>query len=288
MIHSEDDKFFSSKISLKDALVGVGILGKQPGLSFNVCNTDEEKLIIAKWLVQINRTIPLKDVGEFLNCKTNLVPHELKLKGKVGWDSSIPVLTNNDSVRTDWETIKPDDELRLPQVRVTYYKCPNCSTVETSSCSHFQTVDLDKKHKCFYCSSNSEVKLWKCDCDTVWHICTKHRYNNNATPEKTNSYQNRPTAEKPCKRYKSASSKLRKRKLYPPQQYDDALADDVERAEKKIRKTALNLKRKSVVALGELTHRRIRPTLLGPALTVRLTQIAETPLRVFNSECAGQ
>ena len=61
------------------------------------------------------------------------------------------------------------------------------------------------------------------------------------------------------------SMKLRKRKLYPPQQYDDALADDVERAEKKIRKTALNLKRKSVVALGELTHRRIRPTLLGPA-----------------------
>ena len=76
--------------------------------------------------------------------------------------------------------------------------------------------------------------------------------------------------------------------LYPPQQYDDALADDVERAEKKIRKTALNLKRKSVVALGEFTHRRIRPTLLGPALTVRLTQIADTPLRVFNLEFAGQ
>ena len=153
---------------------------------------------------------------------------------------------------------------------------------------HFQTVDLDKKHKCFYCSTNSEVKLWKCDCDTVWHICTEHRYNNNATPEKTNSYQNRPTAEKPSKRYKSASSKLRKRKLYPPQEYDDALADDVERAEKKSRTIALNLKRKSVVALGELTHRRIRPTFLGPALTVRLTQIAETPLRVLNSECAGQ
>ena len=84
-----------------------------------------------------------------------------------------------------------------------------------------------------------------------------------------------------CKRIQSPS-------LYPPQQYDDALADDVERAEKKSRTIALNLKRKSVVALGELTHRRIRPTLLGPALTVRLTQIAETPLRVFNSECAGQ
>ena len=84
-------------------------------MCFNVCTTDEEKLIIAKWLVQINRTIPLKDVGEFLNCKKNLVPHELKLKGKVGWDSSIPVLTNNYSVRTDWETIKTDDELRLPR-----------------------------------------------------------------------------------------------------------------------------------------------------------------------------
>ena len=80
------------------------------------------------------------------------------------------------------------------------------------------------------------------------------------------------TSGQPLKRHKGASSKLRKRKLYPPERYDDALADDVERAEKKIRKAAQNLKRKSVVALGELTHTRIRPNLRGSALSIRLTE----------------
>ena len=66
----------------------------------------------------------------------------------------------------------------------------------------------------------------------------------------------------------------RKCKLYQPQQYDDALADAVEKAEKKIRKTALNRKRKSVVALGELTHTRVTPNvgLLGPILTRRFME----------------
>ena len=74
----------------------------------------------------------------------------------------------------------------------------------------------------------------------------------------------------------SASSKLRKRKLYPPQQYDDALADDVERAEKKTRAAATILKRKSEVALGEHTLTRIRPNLLGPTLTRRCAETSRT------------
>ena len=88
------------------------------------------------------------------------------------------------------------------------------------------------------------------------------------------------------KRHKGASSKLRKRQLYPPESYDDALADDDQRAEKKIRKTALNRKRKSVVAPGELIHTRIRPNLLGPTLSIRLAATVNSSLRCF--KCTKQ
>ena len=92
------------------------------------------------------------------------------------------------------------------------------------------------------------------------------------------------TPGQPLKRNKGASSKLRKRKLYPPEQYHDALADDVERAEKNIRKTAPNRKLKSVVALGELIHARVRPNLLGPTLILRFAETVNSSLSVFDNE----
>ena len=111
----------------------------------------EEKKCIAKWLVKINRTISNKDAEDFINCNKNLIPNDLKLKGKVSWDSAIPILTHDDIEVGSWETIKPSDELRLPQHYTAFYKCPRCNVAETSSCGTFQTVDLDKRHKCFYC-----------------------------------------------------------------------------------------------------------------------------------------
>ena len=213
-----------------------------------------------------------KDAEEFINCNKNLIPNDLKLKGKVSWDSAIPILTHTDIEVENWETFKPSDELRLPQRCVAFYACPRCKTVEPSSCGDFQTVDLDKKHKCFYCSINSEVKLWKCQCDSRWHICPTHRYNNNATPEIPASHMKTTASGQSSHRQKRASSKLRKRKLFPLQHYDDALADDVKRADKKARLTAANLKRKSEVALGELIHTRVKPNLLGPVLTRRFME----------------
>ena len=68
------------------------------------------------------------------------------------------------------------------------------------------------------------------------------------------------------------SPKLRKRKLFPPQSYEKVLADDIKRANKKIRLSVTNRKRKSDVALGELTHTRGKPSLLGPILSSRFME----------------
>ena len=158
------------RINQNDSLSGVGILGKLASLNLNVVATPQEKTIMAKWLVKINRTIPDREADEFINYNKNLVPHELKLKGKVSWDSTIPILSHDYIWNASWEAVQSSDELRLPRLCVAFYKCPRCNMVEPSSCGDFQTVDLDKKHKCFYCSFNSEVKLWKCQGDTRWYV----------------------------------------------------------------------------------------------------------------------
>ena len=146
------------------------------------------------------------------------------------------------------------------------------NVVETSSCSDFQTVDLDKKHKCFRCCKYTEVKMWKCRCDTRWHICKQHRYNNNAIPEKPKSHMSQTARGQTPHRTKNNSSKAQKRKLTAPQSYDEILADDIKRANKKTRPSATNRKRKSDVALGELTHTGVKPSFLGPILSRRFME----------------
>ena len=83
---------------------------------------------------------------------------------------------------------------------------------------------------------------------------------------------NKTASGQASQRHKQTSSKLRKRKLFPPQPYDDMLADDIKRAEKKVRLTAQIRKRKSEVVLGELSHSRVKPNLLGPVLTRRFME----------------
>ena len=78
---------------LKNQLAGLGILGKHSNLRFNVNTGDQESILvaIAKALAALNRTITHRHLQENVKGKTRLVPHELKLNGKTGWDSTLPV-----------------------------------------------------------------------------------------------------------------------------------------------------------------------------------------------------
>ena len=66
---------------------------------------------------------------------------------------------------------------------------------------------------------------------------------------------------------------MHKRKNLPARNYDEVLAEDVSRANKKMRLAAINRKRKSEVALGELSHIRPKPSFLGPILTRRFMEV---------------
>ena len=154
---------------------GVGIQGKHAAVNFNVAISDEGREAIACALVRLLRTINKTKLQNFIKGHQQIIIKPIKIKGKVGWDSTIPILTKFD--QHDEEVPCPSD-LQLKRVALgnntAFFKCPTCSSPESSATKSFQFYDLDTKQKCFSCGKSNAVKIWKCECDIRWHICRKH------------------------------------------------------------------------------------------------------------------
>ena len=218
---STDVNLFLPSTPIVDALVGVGITGKHATLGFNVALNQQEQQTLAQSLAKLTRTISNKCANEYINGERNLVPNELKLKGKVGWDSTIPILTHDDSEKKGWETPAKDKE-HPPHPNTAFYECPQCHKVESSSCKAFQYNDLDIKQKCTHCKKHSAVKLWKCKCGTKWHRCIVHRY---STPLEKMPHMSKAAIGQPLP---AIDTSTQKRKAFEHLvSYDDILADDL-------------------------------------------------------------
>jgi hypothetical protein len=175
LIGDQDANPFKPAKPIRDGLVGVGISGKYPTLSFNAATTQQERMSIAISLTRLNRTISTKQATSFVHNEINLIPHQLKLKGKTGWDSSIPIVAPSNHESGSWKA--PEDDLhRTVNPCSAFFMCPNCKSLETCSLKTFQYYDLDVKHKCAFCNKHQPVRNWKCKCDTRWHLCNEHRY----------------------------------------------------------------------------------------------------------------
>ena len=57
-----------------------------------------------------------------------------------------------------------------------FFKCPHCQAQESSDCKAFQYEDLDAKHQCIACGKHKPVKEWRCECNVIWHTCSKHKF----------------------------------------------------------------------------------------------------------------
>ena len=86
-----------------DALKGVGILGKHASLACNVVTDAAEQKAIHKALTKLNRQISNSKTEEYLQGTRKLIPHVIKMNGKTGWDSSLPIITNEFETGDKWE-----------------------------------------------------------------------------------------------------------------------------------------------------------------------------------------
>lgn len=161
---------------MPNELKGCGILGKLPTLKFNVYINDVEARTMAITLSKLIRTASFKKHEDFIDGVINLIPHKFKLKGKAGWDSTIPTVSDCNLEETSWA--KAFKCGAIPPIEVAEYLfCPRdkCKKVESSHRGIFQRIDLDHKFKCGFCSYTAAIKSWKCECSKPWHSCHKHR-----------------------------------------------------------------------------------------------------------------
>jgi hypothetical protein len=212
---------------VKDNLIGIGMTGKVPTIQANVFMKKEEVQAVAKALVQLNRNISNKQVIEFMQNTLKILPKELKLKGKAGWDSDLPSMAKpHTSTR---ETVENRGIcLDLP-TGAAFLECPRCNKVESITEKGFQTKDLDKTRRCFHCKKYSAVKNWECGCGTKWHLCSVHGHgrtecNSHQQIGDTRSQPTHPTGK--LKGNHSSNS-------YKEHTFEDLLDGDVKRAAKR-------------------------------------------------------
>jgi ribonuclease HI len=167
-----DARLFQPAQKTRDDLKGVGVLGQNPSVSFNVFVSDDERKYIAIAIVHLSRQAMSTNVEKYISGTRKLVPRILTLNGNSGWVSTVKTLSSPLTAGVLWA---PAPVVGVSSGRnVTFYKCKQCDLVEPSTCTSFQYTDLDRKHKCMHCKKSSSVKDWSCECGENWFNCALH------------------------------------------------------------------------------------------------------------------
>jgi len=142
-----DAQLFKPGTAKLNHLKGVGILGKYPTLSLNIAVSREEGCAMAIALSSLTRSASHAKHRQFINGQCNLIPHELKLKGKAAWDSNLPIMTHNPAPGVKWADLFKEERFQ-PQPTAVFHSCPGCGGLESSLRANFQRRDLDVNIKC--------------------------------------------------------------------------------------------------------------------------------------------
>ena len=259
-----DGRLFQADCAKLNALKGVGILGKHPTLSFNAYINDIERETIAIALSTLVRGGSMEKHKQYVKGNINLIPHELKLKGKAAWDSNLPIKATRSTSGGKWADLFKEERFQPPPTAV-FHSCPECGGLESSLRARFQRNDLDVKLKCGFCLKAFPLKRWLCECAQPWHACETHagcfkpRDDASSGGQLLNGHLSEPA------RGSGNEARVRTRRLTTP---ESILADDSRRAKaQKVFKKGE--KRKADVILGDVPVALKRPTLLGPILNER-------------------
>jgi len=260
-----DSHLFKPYRLQKDGLLGVGILGNHAAVRCNIHVTDEEQKAIAEALVSLSRSINKKNCNEFLQELNSIIPKELKLNGKASWDSTL-VCIQHENVE-----ISPNDRTWSVTIasgakdgKPTYFRCPKCTNVESSTCSNFQTDDLDKKQNCNACGKSTSVSNWKCDCNKHWHNCAYHR----ASCTDSASRKNKSNPSRPNASSDSLGQKDKRGRTLAQMTFEQLLSEDRNRAKRK-RDESDELGDVPTIILGKRRIKTIKVASLPPSLKRR-------------------
>jgi len=233
-----DRQVFKPATRTRDILSGVAISGQNASPSFNVVLRDEEKLEVAKGLVNLSRHVTGKNVRSYLSGNRKFIPRILTLNGNSSWVSTISTLCPPSTVHSLWARA-PLGEAD-PIKTTAFYKCRLCDKVEPSTLSRFQFDDLDIKIKCIHCSKMSAVKDWTCCCGKRWYACALHSKSValcNVLPQDNVQANGQGVS----------SSRTKRKPVEPAHDYHELLTEDLRREKKRSSSSSL-----AVVSLPDI------------------------------------
>jgi len=214
----------------KDGLKGVAIKGNHASVRVNFFATSQEQEHIAMALIHLSRTISKQYCREFVKNERQVLPIEIKLKGKANWDSTLISFkaeeAQDSAGNNTW--MRNDSRTRADEAPV-YFQCPKCTHVEHSACKAFQTHDLDRKQKCNACEVLSSVSLWKCSCKDFWHHCSTHR--RSACQQHNPNIKREPNGQ--TAKTTSKQENAKRTRTIGPASFEDLLEEDLRRAKRK-------------------------------------------------------
>ena len=277
--NSEASLFKPSKAA-RAGLVGLGIQGNKghASIASNIAVTQHEQQHIALALIHLSRTINRKHCLEFLRNERDIIPIELKLKGKANWDSTMIVLNAKDDASGCTGMLEWKNKTTTLQntIKFVFFQCPRCPHVEYSSCKAFQTHDIDQKQRCNGCNTTTKVNEWKCECGTYWHNCTTHRFSvakqSSDMMRETNTQASEITSSnKQAKFTRIIGIKRKVTEVNHPTTYEEMLEQDVKTAKRtrEYEEELLVTNKEPSIILGKPKIKTIRVSSLGPILKKR-------------------
>ena len=252
-----DAKLFYPAKRTRDTLLGVGILGQNPAVMFNVHVSEVGQLVIAQALINLSRNVSPRNVDHFLAHKRNLVPRVLTLNGNSGWVSTVKCLSPPNSVDDLWSPA-PGLQEAGTATSVAFYKCKHRDRVEPSSCDSFLYSDLDRAVRCGNrrCLKLSKSREWSCACKGIWFTCAKHAKHAACGDLPTRGH------EQATGRTVASESSGRRAPKVSASDFQTLLQDDLRRGEKRPRAN-------SVITLGDFAEPPQRRPKLGAILSKR-------------------
>ena len=176
--NSQQAGLFAPDKIKNENLIGIGIIGKHQGPSFNVKVTDDEKYQIAVNLHLLNHTLSLTKIDKIIKGQTKFIPRPLIMRGRADWIHNINKLCDPQLVNyEEWkEHILKNENWNSRNQKAILLKCSKCGKIDPHYILKPSMFDVDNNLKCRHCGKQSMSKHWTCPCGDKWYLCNTHKW----------------------------------------------------------------------------------------------------------------
>jgi hypothetical protein len=206
-----------------EPLAAFAISGNQAMVNFRVAISEDLKTHIGEQLLTLGHKCTKMDLKQIQAGTLRVPPRKLKLCGRAGWDSHLPIVIRIPHKHHDFQDHDPPSS-NHNSTSMVFFSCSQCKGEgkERGDTAAFQLDDIDKKVRCTKCRQSSAVKTWSCPCGLLWHLCPLHQHH----PLRLRASGSGCEQSSEAELFESAQKNRRKRTIVADNRHAPAPCDD--------------------------------------------------------------